>query len=783
MFENEYGDCKDKHTLLATMLQAAGIEAWPVLIHATQKLDPDVPSPGQFNHLISVVPRGKELLWLDTTPEVAPVGLLLANLRDKQALVMPSAGPATLMTTPAQPPFSSFQNFSAEGKLSSEGILTMHVRQDTRGDAEVLYRFGFRNVASAQWKDLGQRISNASGFGGEVSDVTASVPDDTDQPFQFTYEYKRKDYSDWSNHRVVAPLPWFGIESAASEDVKPEEPVKLGALGDVVYQSKITLPAGFAPKYSDKKDVSEDFADYHATYAIDNGVMTVTRRLTIKKSEVPLASWEPYKKFCKVLSEERDRYVNLDSGTTEYPAGEGTSSQTAVSAQSSTAASKWQEILEQAWRANPEAKKLIDEATTAIRERDTTHAQEIFQKIIAMDPQFPGAHGGLGFVYLTQHNGEKAVDEFQKEQEYHPENPMTYPMIARTLAHMHRDDEALAEYQKLLKIDPANRDAALAVAAGLNKQHKYSETVQVLEKAVQQSPDSPALQLHLAEAYLHNKQSDKALPIMKKAAEGDASANALNSVAYELADNNVALDEAAAYGDKALHQAEADSVAAADDEAGLTDTLLLGEIWDTVGWISFCKGDYTMPLPYIRAAWLLTQDPIVGNHLGQIYEKLGKKTEAAHQYELALASSFDSNDENDNDLRQRYKRLVGKEAEDHPKLQRGRLGAGEYYSPQDELNHMRTVRLSSAAHEKGSADFMVILSPGKTAEVKYVTGTESLKAMREQISRAKLQTEIPDSNPARVFRSGILTCGEAGCDFVFLLPDRVHIRGTSFPVH
>ena len=111
VFENEYGDCKDKHTLLATMLQAAGIEAWPVLIHATQKLDPDVPSPGQFNHLISVLPRGKEFLWLDTTPEVAPAGLLLANLRDKQALVMPNTGPASVMTTPRSAAVSGFDHF------------------------------------------------------------------------------------------------------------------------------------------------------------------------------------------------------------------------------------------------------------------------------------------------------------------------------------------------------------------------------------------------------------------------------------------------------------------------------------------------------------------------------------------------------------------------------------------------------------------------------------------------------------------------------------------------
>lgn len=32
VLHNEYGDCKDKHTLLASLLKAAGIDAWPALI-------------------------------------------------------------------------------------------------------------------------------------------------------------------------------------------------------------------------------------------------------------------------------------------------------------------------------------------------------------------------------------------------------------------------------------------------------------------------------------------------------------------------------------------------------------------------------------------------------------------------------------------------------------------------------------------------------------------------------------------------------------------------------
>jgi hypothetical protein len=76
VLSNQYGDCKDKHTLLASLLDAAGIKAYPALISSAHEIDPDVPSPAQFDHVISVVPHGNDFLWLDTTPEVSPFAYL-----------------------------------------------------------------------------------------------------------------------------------------------------------------------------------------------------------------------------------------------------------------------------------------------------------------------------------------------------------------------------------------------------------------------------------------------------------------------------------------------------------------------------------------------------------------------------------------------------------------------------------------------------------------------------------------------------------------------------------
>ena len=89
VLSNEYGDCKDKHTLLAALLKAEGIEAWPVLISSSRELDARRPSPAQFDHVITLVPLHGKMLWMDSTEEVAPVGSLIGTLRDKQALAIP----------------------------------------------------------------------------------------------------------------------------------------------------------------------------------------------------------------------------------------------------------------------------------------------------------------------------------------------------------------------------------------------------------------------------------------------------------------------------------------------------------------------------------------------------------------------------------------------------------------------------------------------------------------------------------------------------------------------
>ena len=787
VFENEYGDCKDKHTLLAALLKAAGFDAWSALINSSRKIDPTVPSPGQFDHVITVVPRGSTLLWLDTTPEVAPFGLLMSTLRDKEALVIPANKPSSLdhagslMTTPSQPPFPMLQSAAIVGELDSDGTFTAHVHLIQRGDTELGYRLAFRGTPQTQWKELAQNISYREGFSGEVTDPKPSPPDESDKPFTLNYDYKKKSYGDWDNHRIIAPLPSFGIEAAASDEKKPTEPVVLGALGEIVLTSQTKLPKGYAPTYSDKLDLSEDFADYHAEYSIKDGVLTANRKLIVKKSEVPVSSWDAYKKFCNALADERVRYINL-AISDEVSAGDGLSKADAAPAKTgpTTGGSgpntktgpSAQGIQAEAARLNPEAARLMREGAEAGDRGDITRAEESFRQVIALDPKYPGVHVGLALVYARQRNLDSLLREARLEIEYHPEIITTYPMLVGVLDGTKRRDEAIEVARRWIKADPANRDAALSLSTMLSESNENGEAITVLESALKISPDSPSLQAKLGELYLKNQQTGQGVELLKKAIATNSSRASLNNVAYELADANVELDLAQQYGERALKQMEASSMKAADDQEGFKSTQELAHVWDTMGWIYFRRGDDQKALTYTRAAWVLTQRGEFGDHLGQIYEKMGMKSEAIHAYKLALVSTGG----NTADLRKRYERLSGGKASDAdvPRLRRNLTGAYEP-SPGEELSRMRTAKLTSSARESGSATFTLVFSPAKPNDVKFVSGDESLKAMIGPLGGAKYKVEFPDLGPFQIFRRGMVVCANVtGCDVVLLLPDDTH---------
>jgi hypothetical protein len=402
VLSNNYGDCKDKQTLLASLLEASGSTLYPALISTRQTLDADVPSPAQFDHVIGYLPRGKSTLWLDTTPEVAPLGLLLPPLRDKQALVMDGGDAAHLVTTPADPPFLSTQHFEVAGKLNDGGTLEAKIEDTSRGDAEIALRAAFWQLPQSKWNELVQGISYALGYAGTVSDINVGSPEGVNELFHFSYSYSRKDYPDWSERRITVPgLPF--LMPPVKDDAK--DPVWLGPPMESVSDSKVEFPKNYKPQIPSDVDLKYSFAEYHATYSEENGVLLAKRRLLVKQHEVPVADLQDYRNFVKSLQNDVNRYVEISS-----LAAPAISSAPAAN----PFASVMSDIRDLPDSKSPEANRLEADARAGAAIGDSKASLESFNRAVKVDPKFSRAWVELATAYFQSRQMDAGFDALRK---------------------------------------------------------------------------------------------------------------------------------------------------------------------------------------------------------------------------------------------------------------------------------------------------------------------------------------------------------------------------------
>ncbi|MBZ5511934.1 MAG: DUF3857 domain-containing protein [Acidobacteriia bacterium] len=754
VLSNQYGDCKDKHTLLASLLRAVGITAQPVLVNSSRKIDEDVPSPVQFDHVVSRVIVGKEVVWLDTTPEVAPFGLLLYGLRDKRALLV--GDKPELVRTPADTPVRDRDEFSFEGKLGDDGVLNGAIRRVSRGDAEVIFRLAFRRTPQPQWKELLQGISYASGFLGTVDNVKVSSPVATDEPFTMTYTYNRTDYADWANHRILAALPGMGLPSVRQEDEKSVDPLQLGPPSEFHYTSKMEMPPSYTPDVRADVDLSNDWAEYHAHSQLKDGVLLVDRVLQIKKNEVPPAKRDEWKKFVKAVEDDTGQYIVL-TAKNEKPAAR-------ENAPTAFLADR-----------DPEAVRLFQQLIMAFQRQDFQGVEELARRILSIDPKFPRAWAAIGVAQSAMHHTDEALQAFQKEAEVNPSDAAVYRQIAQTLIWMGRRKDAIEVWRKLLKIAPDDADAADRLSGALMADKQYAEAIRVLEPVLKEHPQSADLLQNLGTAYMRSGEVEKGVAALKQALDLQPSPLMRNNLAYELVERNLDLDLAEQLAVKAVQeQSEVTDLTRLEHLTlqGAQRTSSLGSYWDTLGWVYFRRGDLTKAEEYLRAAWDLLQAPTVGDHLGQLYEKQGKHAAAAKMYAQALKSTVPTgfgDPAGKSDIQARLRRAAGSEAE----------AALAMKEAPEALSRARTVHLPRIEKSGGSAEFFVLVSTGgKIEEVKFISGNEAFRAAEDALRNAlagKMNPHAPLNAPVKLVRRGIVVCATAGtgCDIALMTPDTV----------
>src|SRR5579883_3153243 len=748
VLHNEYGDCKDKHTLLASLLEASGYHASSVLIGTARKLDPDMPSPSQFDHVITMVPLGKEEIWMDTTTEVAPFRLLAPTIRKKQALVIPADGTPHLEFTPSDPPMPNTQAQSVDATVNDFGKLDANVKYVTRGDVELFARTIFRRVPSTKWPLLLKQTSTMMGLEGEISDIKVCDPAATHEPFQIEYKIVVANFYDWSKKKSDLAVPFSNIKLPdvdTDDDDKDDkdkdknpDPIKLGSPEEYDFELHLQFPALYKISAPLPFSMKRDYAEYTANYAVNGVVFTAERKLSTHISELPQERSGDYTAFRRAVLADTAQHLSVDSSAASTPT------------------------------ASPDLKgdDLNDAANAALTRGDLNLAVELFKRVTVAEPKHKTAWINLGRSYMGLRQTDNAVQAFKHHTENNPYDELGFSNLGWAYGFERKYDDAETAYKKAIEINPLSDYAHRALGQMYSEEHQYDKATPELEKAASLKADDAGLQIALGDAYLNLGQDEKAMAAFDRAVEISATPEVWNDIAYQLALKKVHLDRAQQYAESAV-----EAVSAALRNVTLSQlsnrqiTLVpaLYSHWDTLGWVYFAQGDLDKAQKYISPSWMIGQHGEVGDHLGQIYEKRGEKDKAIQAYAMALSGLRPIPE-----TRGRLAALLGGE---------DKVGA-VVNQHREELQESRTVKLAKGK-ETGTAEFFVMLAPAAAGvnveDVKFISGDEPMKTYGEALRTAHFNFNFPDETPTKIFRRGVLSCPKTGndCVFVMLLPDDV----------
>lgn len=178
VFKNRYGDCKDKTTLLLTMLKIAGIEGVPVLVPQTpDELDESAPNINVFNHVIAAVPtKNDTFYWLDATNEIAAFNSV-PFFEPQKVLVINMDGSYKFIKTPEMDDNRDYHDYNQVNRVNEDGDADVEYTYTYHGKTAESERYALKYKSpDERKKDLGE------GNGIELTNLEILNLDDLESP-------------------------------------------------------------------------------------------------------------------------------------------------------------------------------------------------------------------------------------------------------------------------------------------------------------------------------------------------------------------------------------------------------------------------------------------------------------------------------------------------------------------------------------------------------------------------------------------------------------------------
>lgn len=733
VLKNQYGDCKDKHALLAAMLDAIGVASGPVLINSGRSISDDMPSPAEFDHVITVVPRGPDpatWLWLDTTSEVAPQGLLVASLRNRRAFYAGGARiPPRIVTTPRGGPFPFVDTIEVAGKISPLGVLDANVRLSARGDIELILRAALRMLRPEALNEFTWKLAEAFGLSGSTKEATASDPLATHEPVHVAFTTRRAGFLDWGAASSSLATDFGTVDVGLLDgDVSPlKRDTPLGAAAQSVRRATIELPPGYIATAPGNVSLSKHGFTYSAIYSVSGSRCTIERTLSSTASVLEAIHALDYTAFARTVKSDLAQKFSIRRVSKTRP-----------------------EI-----PSDITASELYHAAYSAYEARDYDTALAFWKRTTEIDPKMGNAWSGVGLTLRRLKRFDEAAVALEKQIALDPSNKKAYADLGYVLHEAKKYEAAAKAYATHLERNPLDGESQKDLGEIYLKLKRYPEAAAALERAVVQLPKNAWVRTLHGAAHLRLGQLEKARSAFEQALTLHDEPYTWTKIAWELADTGVdapfaltLIEKTTARVSRETARARADNIAA--DLLDLMERLAWS--WDARGLIELKAGNTDKAISYLSGAWTLGGEIAVAEHLADALEKKGRNADALNTLLMARAATRTP----PASLTARLSRMAGTDKLDHL-LDASRV----------EMLRSRGIQLAFK-NLGGNAVFTTVVEDGKIQDIAFSQGVESLRVLGAALKGRQLPIANPGEGPLRLVVRLKASCNAAGCGAVMV---------------
>jgi hypothetical protein len=331
VFSKRYGDCKDKATLLRSMLHEIGIDAYHVAIYSERgAITPDTPAHHGFNHVIDAIripdgvsdtsliamlahPTLGKLVFFDPTDEITPFGQIRGALQANYGLlVTPESG--ELIELPQQPSAMNSIQRTANLTLAPDGTLKGDVEETRLGDRASVERYRLLAVTKEtdQIKPIEALLSNSlSSF--RITKASMLNLHQTDHPFGWKYTFEATNYAKNAGNLLLVRPRVLGNKGLNILETKEPRifPIEFEGPARDFDVFDIAIPDGYVvDDLPPAVDADYGFASYHSKTEVKGNVIHYSRTFEIKELSVPVAKADDLKKFYRIIAgDERNTVV------------------------------------------------------------------------------------------------------------------------------------------------------------------------------------------------------------------------------------------------------------------------------------------------------------------------------------------------------------------------------------------------------------------------------------------------------------------------------------------